>query len=243
MNRIIGVVVLVLLGHYSLAQIEISEETQEKEKKQKPVVEDTRNTEAYFLANWSMTNRKLIENDAPFGDTLGNRVNEGSLNRWSYGVGIRSRLNEYVSWEGGISLLRNGESYLYEQADSMYSYNTTYMYIGMPIKVMFTYGHKFRLYAGGGVLPQMFVQYRQDQEWLTTLDYREKNTIKTNNGYNSFVFSLVFNAGGQMDITDNMTLFVMPEYRYQLTSSYENQDDFKHYGRALGVNLGVTYKL
>jgi opacity protein-like surface antigen len=234
-------IVAIFWASLSIAQIEISEETQEVEEVRPPL--DTRNTEAYFHANWSSTTRSLIENDAPFGDTLGNRVDESKLNRWSYGLGIRSRLNEFLSWEGGISLLRNGESYLYEVADTMYSYNTTYTYIGMPIKVMFTYGQQFRVYAGGGILPQMFVQYRQDQEWLTTLDYREKNTITTKNGYNSFVFSLVFNAGVQMDITNNMTLYVMPEYRYQLTSSYEKQADYKHHGRAIGLNLGLTYKL
>lgn len=239
--KVIAAIWMILGMSYAYCQIEISEETQEKEDKEVKV--DNRNNEAFFLANWSSTSRKLLENEAPFGDTLGNRANEGNLNRWSYGVGIRSRLNEYLSWEGGISLLRNGESYLYEATDTMYSYNTTYMYIGMPIKVMFTYGGNFRLYAGAGVIPAIFVQYRQDQEWLTTLDYREKNTFKTNNGYNSFAFSLVFNAGFQFDITQNMALFVMPEYRYQLTSSYEKQDDFKHYGRALGLNLGLTYKL
>lgn len=240
MKTVISIAIL-FWATMSFAQIEISEETQEVEDVILPL--DTRYTEAYFHANWSSTSRKLIENDAPFGDTLGNRVFEGKLNRWSYGVGFRSRLNDYLSWEGGISLLRNGESYLYEAADTMYSYNTTYVYIGMPIKVMFTYGQQIRVYAGGGILPQMFVQYRQDQEWLTTLDYREKNTVKTNNGYNSFVFSLVFNAGVQMDITNNMAMYVMPEFRYQLTSSYEKQADFKHYGRALGLNLGLTYKL
>lgn len=239
--RLTTVLFALLAVNQVWSQIEISEETQEKVKKEIEV--DTRNTEAFFLTNWSVTSRKLIENDAPFGDTLGNRSNEESLNRWSYGVGVRSRLNEHLSWEGGISLLRNGESYLYEAADTMYSYNTTYMYIGMPIKVTFTYGHNFRLYAGAGILPQLFIQYRQDQEWLTTLDYREKNTIVTNNGYNSFAFSLVFNAGFQFDITKNMAMFVMPEYRHQLTSSYEKQDDYKHYGRAIGVNLGLTYKL
>ena len=225
----------------SFAQIEISEETQELENATKTL--DTRNTEAYFHANWSSTSRKLIENISPFGDTLGSRVFEDKLNRWSYGIGFRSRLNDYLSWEGGISLLRNGESYLYEAADTMFTYNTTYMYIGMPVKVLFTYGRQVRLYAGLGVLPQMFVQYRQDQEWLTTLDYREKNTFTTNNGYNSFVFSVVFNVGVQMDITNNMAMYILPEFRYQLTSSYEKQSDFKHYGRALGLNLGLTYKL
>lgn len=241
MMRLFLLALMILTMNHGWSQIEISEETQEEEVKE-PVV-DNRNNEAYFLTNWSVTHSKLIENDAPFGDSLGNRANEDKLNRWSYGIGIRSRLNDYLSWEGGISLLRNGESYLYETADSMYSYNTTYMYVGMPIKVMFTYGQKFRLYAGAGILPQLFIQFRQDQEWLTTLDYREKNTVKTNNGYNSFVFSLVFNAGFQFDITDNMALFVIPEYRHQLTSSYEKQDDYKHFGRALGLNLGLTYKL
>lgn len=232
---------MTLLFQNGWSQIEISEETQEEEPKVVSV--DMRDNEVFLLANWSSTNRKLIENDAPFGDTLGYRADETKLNRWSYGLGIRSRLNEYLSWEGGISLLRNGETYRFEDTDTVYTYTTSYMYIGMPFKVLFTYGRRFRFYAGAGMIPQVFLQYRQEQGWLTSTGYGGENTVVTNNGYNTFVLSMVFNAGLQADLTKNMAVFIMPEYRHQLTSSYEKQDDYKHFSRALGLNMGLTYKL
>lgn len=243
MNKSVLTFLLVLpLWFSGYGQIEISENSEAvKEEKKKETQQYASSSEVYFMANWSHSSSLLMENDPPFGDPLEERADEGTLNIWSFGLGVRNRVHKYVSWEGGMSFMRNGESYLFEGADSTYSYNTRYTYIGMPLKVLFTYGESIRFYAGIGLVPQLFVNYRQDIEYVTPEDHTEKETIKTNNGYNSFVLSGVANIGVQLNMGKATSLFVMPEYRYQLTSSYEKQDDYKHFARALGVNLGLTY--
>jgi len=228
------------------AQIEISKETEKKKKVEKPKKEIDNGTEIFFISNWSSTNRKLQENqkkDGLYGKPLGERANENKLNIWSFGIGMRNRIGTYLSWEGGLSYMRNGESYLFEGVDTSYQYQTTYSYICMPVKIMYTYGDKVKLLAGGGVVPQMFLKYRQDREWTTALNATEKKTEKTSSGYNSFVVSAVLNIGVQLNMGKRTSLLFMPEYRFQLSSSYEKIDPYVHFGRAIGFNMGLTYQL
>jgi len=232
------------------SQIEISEDTQTEAKEEVkeiqilPAKQST--TEFFAIANWSSTNRKLIENDnngGVFADSLGSRSDETKLNTWSVGIGIRDRIHEYLSWEGGIAYFQNGESYLYEDADTLHSYTTSYSYISMPVKLYFTYGKNVKLLAGGGLVPQMFLKYKQDRRWVDAVDAETTEEFSTNNGYNSFVLSAVANVGVQLNMGKNVSVLFMPEYRVQLTSSYEKQKPYKHFGRALGFNMGLTYLL
>ena len=140
--------------------------------------------------------------------------------------------------------LHCGESYLFEDTDTSHQYVTTYSYVGMPLKVLFTYGEKdFRFFAGIGIVPQMFVRYQQDREWMTTVDETIKESEKTKSGYNSFVLSAVANVGVQINLGSKASFLFMPEYRYQLVTSYQKQDDYKHFGRALGFNFGLSFAL
>lgn len=236
------VVCLLLFAKSAFSQIEISSETAKKGEKQKKEV-SLGSEEAIIYTNWSNTNRKLTINEGLFGDPLGEREFESSLNTWSFGIGFRQRSLEYLSWEGGIAFLRNGESYLFEGADSTFSYNTTYSYIGMPIKMYFTVGDQFRFYAGGGLIPQLFVQYRQDQEWTTATNNSDSETLKYKNGYSQFVLTVAANIGGQMNLGNAWSIYVMPEFRYQLTDSYVKTDSYNHFGQALGVTFGLTRTL
>ena len=113
----------------------------------------------------------------------------------------------------------------------------------MPVKVYYTYGDNIRLYAGGGLIPQMFLKYKQDRVWINSVDTETKETFTTQNGYNSFVLSAVANVGVQLNLGKNVSILFMPEFRMQLTSSYESQASYKHYGRAFGFNMGLTYIL
>ena len=231
------------------SQIELGGE----EEKPKAEIEDVKeiedkrekdgSTELYFVSNWSNTSRKLVINDGPFGDPLGQREFEGSLNKWSFGMGFRNKLSEYVSIQAGISYMRNGESYLFEETDTLFKYSTTYTYIGMPVKVLFTYGEELKFLAGGGLTPQLFSGYVQEQEWRDAVDATGKETIEEQNGYSSFVLSATVNIGVQYQFSDNMTILFMPEYRIQLTDSYVVTDSYNHFGRAFGFDLGLTYKL
>lgn len=233
----------------SFSQIELGgeepkkEEKKEKEVEVKPKREQDGSTEVYMVTNWSSTSRKLEMNAAPFGDPLGAREFESPLNKWSFGIGFRNRLNKSISIQGGISYLRNGESYLYEETDTLFKYETTYSYVAMPIKVLYTYGDKLTLLAGGGVTPQLFLSYVQEQEWRDSEDATDRETIKEQNGYSSFVLSAALNLGVQYQFSDNWTLLFLPEYRIQLTDTYDKTDSFNHFGRALGFDIGLTFKL
>ncbi len=228
-------------------QIELSNESSSKKDKQKvkELKSDTQTSSDEFIiySNWSVTNRDLSINEGLFGDPLGEREFESNLNIWSFGLGFRQRSLEHLSWEGGLSFLRNGESYLFEGTDSTFSYNTSYSYVGMPIKLYYTVGNQFRFYAGGGVIPQMFFQYRQDQEWTDPTNNSYSETYKFRNGYSQFVLALVLNVGGQLNLGNAWSIYAMPEYRYQITDSYTVTDSYNHFGRAMGITFGLTRTL
>lgn len=234
-------------GQILIGEPESKEKTAEKEKNKSS--DTTKNnsldgsTSVYFVTNWSQTSRLLVSNGEIFGDTLGIRSNETTLNTWSFGIGLQNKLNNYLMWDGGIAFLRNGESYLFNVGDSSYSYETTYSYVGMPIRINYTVGNDFKFYAGAGLVPQMFFGYKQERSWTTKENTPGTETFTTKSGYNSFVVSAVFNIGFVMNLQNKWSLLVSPEARIQLNSSYQNQDGFIHKGRAYGITFGLLRNL
>ncbi|PWL24127.1 MAG: hypothetical protein DCO96_15165 [Fluviicola sp. XM-24bin1] len=235
----------------SNAQIEITtpEEEEPEEEKQIDILPlQLVKTEVIAFANWSNTFRDLrpnSANDGLFGEPLGERANEANLNVWSYGLGIRSDLKNRFMWQGGISWLRNGETYQYDDpdTDSTFAYQTFYNYVAMPLKVMYRYGYRVRFYGGIGLVPQMFFSYRQEQQWTTVNNTQMDETVKTRNGFNSFVLSGTITAGIQLRFNKGSSIFIEPEYRLHLTNSFEEIDSYEHFGRAFGINMGFTYPI
>ena len=247
--RVFSMVLMFVFTNFAFAQVEISKETTKekkaKEKKKKAEREKDNSTSVFAIANWSYTSRKLIENDGLYGKPLGEREFEKSSNAWSYELGIRNKIHPNISWEGGIAFTQNAEKYSFEEVDTSYNYRTKYMYIAMPLKLYYTYGESFKLIAGGGIVPQMFVGYRQNVEYTTAENETITEELKTKVGYapNSFVLSAVVNLGAQVNLGGHWSLLIIPEYKVQLTSSYSKQDRYKHYGRSLGVNFGLIVDL
>jgi hypothetical protein len=246
MVRIIAVFLSLFLSTVSFAQVLVGgdEPTKEEVKEEKPrqkkkAVEIEGRTSIYALANWSSTSRVLTENEGLYAEPLGTRADETSLTVWSYGLGFRNRVNKFIYWDGGISFYRNGESYLYEGADTMFAYQTYYNYISMPLRINFCYGKNFLWNAGIGLVPQMFNGYRQEQQWETTTDSKGTETIKARNGYNSFALSAVFNVGLTMNFDNGWGLILMPEARIQLTSTYMETSSYIHKARAYGFSVGL----
>ncbi len=200
-------------------------------------------TEIFAYANWSRTNRVLEINDGLFGDSLRERANESYLDTWSYGVGFKSRIKKDLFWQGGISYIRNGESYKFSDTDTSFSYKTTYSYMSMPIKVSYQYGKNAGLIAAIGIIPQMFVGYQQDQHWIDSLNATGSQTITMKPNMNSFVFSAVANLGAFVRFNDQWVLAFIPEYRMQLGSSYGTNDPHKHFARAMGFNIRLGMQL
>lgn len=233
------------------AQIEVS--SQEEEEKEEEMVDEISplrevKTEVLAFANWSNTSRILRPNSANnglFGDPLGIREDEGNLNVWSYGVAFRSQMKYNLMWQGGLSWIRNGETFNFEdtESDSTFAYQTFYNYVAMPLKLMYHYGDRVRIYGGVGLVPQMFFSYRQEQQWTTVNNNQSNATVKTKNGYNSFVLSGCVNLGIQLRFNSGSSIFIEPEYRLHLTNSYEKTDSYEHFGRAFGLNVGFSYPI
>jgi hypothetical protein len=233
----------ILLLTFSLltnAQVELTEVLSDEKKSFQHT-----ETRFYLSANWSNTTRKLLQNGDLFGDSLGERTNEVPLNTWSFGLGVRSDFAKQFFWDGGLSFLRNGEQYSYEDpaTDSTFNYQTTYSYISMPLKLNAFIGKKVRLYFGGGLVPQMFFRYRQNQQWTSAENTAKSDEIKSKSGYSSFVISGLLNLGVEFVFESKWSLFVASEARWQLSSTYMPQDSYTHKAQVYGASFGIMRDL
>jgi len=254
MNRFILLVSLIF-SFQAMSQIVIGESDPKNEPKAIDRRTDTLNrykktapesdgiTSFYIVSNWATTNRSLTENEGLFGDSLGKRADESALNMWSFGVGLRNKLNKYLFWDGGLAFYKNGERYRFEGVDTMFAYQTYYNYIAMPLRLNAVFGNDFKWNAGIGLVPQMFTKYRQEQQWETSTFSKGDETIETKSGYNSFVLSAVFNIGLTIEFQSNWALMISPEARIQLNSSYGKTDAYIHKGRSYGVSFGLVRNL
>lgn len=235
----------------SFGQIQVGGDAKEEkpEKKEKPVkLEQEKksddSTEVFFGTNWSQTNRRLETNDNIFGDTIGARANEVGIGAWSFGLGIRTKLNKFLLFEGGISYMKNGETYNFQGTDTSHTYTNKYSFIGMPLKLYYYYEVKdFRFQIGIGGIPQMALKFKQDSKTIDTEGTETSESIETKVGMNSFVISAVANIGIQYEFMPTWSIYVSPEYRVQLNSSYLTSNKFKHFGNALGVSFGLVKSL
>lgn len=205
-------------------------------------------TQLYMQANWSSTFRVLEPNGELFGQALGERGNEQKANFWSYGIGLRNKLAKHFELEVGIGLTRNGEQYAYNDTDtdSTFAYTTRYTFVSLPIVGYFTYGRELKLLAGAGIMPQLFMNQLETQNFTSAINTQEKNEIKTKSGtpnHTTFTSSALFRVGVQLRYSPFWSIYIMPEYRVQLTSTYGKTYSYSHKANALGFNLGLTYQL
>jgi len=200
-------------------------------------------TSFYFITNWSNTFRRLEENDGVFGDSLGARADETPYNLWSFGIGYRSMLTKYLMFEGGMSIMRNGEQYSFTDTDTSNIYKAEYTYVAMPLKLNYTYGRRLKVIVGGGVVPQMLLGFKKNIEWEATDKTKGSEEVKIKEGYNTFVISAVVNLGIEYEVSAKSSVLFVPEYKTQLNSSFGKIDSYKHFGRSIGFNIGLTYKL
>jgi hypothetical protein len=234
------------------AQIEIGGE---EEKEGKPLIEKAgkkstkeldNSTKIYFNWNPSSSFRSLEKNGDLFGDTLGNRIDEKRNGFSSFGIGFKTDVNKHIQLMAGIGFMKNGEQYSYEQADSNFMYVSTYKYISLPVSLNYYTGSDIQFMVGLGLLPGMFVQYTQEQTWKTTKNVPGKNDIKVRSAaqeFNQFVMSAFIQTGVQLKYAERWSIYIVPEYRIQLMSTYSKQEGFIHKANAIGANIGFTYQL
>ncbi len=229
------------------SQILIGEPTEpvkkDSVKKIKQKITKDGSSELVFSTSWNYCNRKLIENGDLYGSPLKLRADEKSLATWNYSFGFRSYFMKNFAFESGLTYMKNGESYQFEGSDSTFNYQTTYSYIAMPLKILYSKGEKFRFLAGGGIIPQMFLNYRQEQQWENNKHEKSTASIKSTTDFNTFILSASINTGIQLNLSPSWSIYFMPEYRWQLNTSLGKIDSYKHYAKVFSLNFGLVYQL
>jgi hypothetical protein len=225
----------------------------EEKKAEEPKIERPRRVPTYGMdefvfylgAGRVFADRTLTSNKAPFGAPLGERDMETSLKAWSFQGGIRNRVNKYISYDVGLALDRFGESYAYADngSDSTFSYDSRYSYYAIPIQVLATYGKDFRFFLGGGVEPQLLAGFRQEQKWTTTLNSVGQATVKGTNGFNQFNFGVLATCGFQWRLGVRSSLYVIPTWMWNLTSTYDKQADYVHKAHTFNLKFGLAFHL
>jgi len=205
-----------------------------------------RDTSSRFYFEASRLNAfRTLEPNADFLNTpLGERANEFKLSIWNYTIGMITPLSKYIYFDGGLSILRNGEQYSWESttSDSTYNYQTRYNYLGLPLQLKLQGGQNFKYFIGGGILPQMYLSYKQEQQWSEAIGTKRKGEEKINNQINSFAFSWIASAGVEFQFENNFGLRFSGTYRKQINNTYSKYSDYIHKANAIGFNLALTRK-
>lgn len=202
-------------------------------------------TRYYFESQRMEISRSLESNDAFLPTPLGTRADELALKVWSHQIGICMGLSKNFYLDGAISWLQNGESYVFEalDSDSTFNYQTRYRYLSLPLQLKYTTGQKIKVYAGFGLIPALYQNYKQDIQWTNALGAKYDDQIKVNNTMNSFTLSLLGSAGLEVQLDNNYALRLGFLYRSQLNNSYSPYEDFIHKSKGWGFNFGLTKNL
>lgn len=247
--------ILLFISSFSFSQIETGkvkskEEKKEKEKKSKekaprPVKEANYDPGTVFYLGGSLGYgyRTLKPNDGYFGEPLGERQHEEPLFTGGAALGMRTRLASHLYLDFGIALAKNGEQYSYEDAssDSSYAYKTHYTQFAVPVKLQFVTGKKVRFVAAAGLQPQMFLGYRQTIKWTDSDNVNSTQTIKDATDINLFTIAGVANAGIEWQFSKAASLYLLPEFRYQLNSTFGKQAPYIHKGSFYGLQFGFSF--
>jgi len=247
---------LLLLGSLGITSIAFGQISSGKVEEKKPVVDTTPRvrripTEGldefcfYIGAGRVFANRTLTENAFPFGDPLGTRADETGLKAWSFQLGVRNRVSSFMSYDAGVAIDRTGESYSYDDpdTDSTFSYTTRYTYYALPLQVFFTYGKDFRIFAGGGIQPQLFAGYRQEQKWTTAVNAEESAEIEKKTDINTFGIAAIASAGVQWRLGKTTSIYLLPTMLWNLTSTYDDQSDYIHKARSFNLKFGLLFHI
>lgn len=238
-----GLFFLMLFNSYSQIVTKEQKNTENKTIQKKKTVKDT-SSRFYVEASFTNSFRSLESNADFLNKPLGERANETKLGIWNYSLGMSIPLNKHIYFDGGLSLLRNGEQYSWESntSDSTFNYESKYNYIALPLQIKLQGGKNLKYFIGAGLIPQMNFSYKQNQQWTDSLGSKRDETIKVNNEINSFVFSWVVSAGLELQFENNFGLRLSASYRNQLSNTYIDFSDYIHKANAIGVNIGITRK-
>jgi hypothetical protein len=198
---------------------------------------------AFIGAGYSIGSHRIEQNGDLFGRPVGKRADETMINRWTYQIGVRNRVHEFLSFEAGLSIDRYGESYTYESptTDSSYSYDRTYNMLALPIQLYFTYGKRVQFLAGAGIQPFIPLSMKTSTAILDSLGNSvERPDITTIEGLSSAGINVLFSAGVQYRFSKYTSVYLIPSYSLGLTNIYSKQEPHKQWLDALNIRFGLA---
>ena len=159
--------------------------------------------------------------------------------------GLLMPLGGGLSLDLGFSYFGQKENFHFESEtnDSTYTFSNTYMQIGVPIKLRYTYGSKLQVFGFVGMTPVNLLNVRFNESYTKangTSIVSETQLVKEKLS----IFNVMATAGfGVTYNLDWIGFTLYPEYRHYLINTYDPKlkpIDHKMFG--LGVNLGMTLR-
>lgn len=256
MNKIISLSIFSFLLTYSslFAQIEsgkVGKDAKKVEKVKKKTASPQADSMTTSLPESSLflgvgagqSYRLLAENTGIYGEPLGYRSDETPVLGFQFQAGLRSKLSNNFYAVFGIGVTQNGEQYAYSASDSSFSYTTRYRNIALPLGLQFNTGNKLRFVATVGVQPQLFLAYQQEVKSKTTAGEESSTKVKQLANLSPFTFASFAQAGLEWRLSSEVSMYLTPELRYQLSNTFGKQAPYKHnafvYGLQVGIHVGL----
>lgn len=246
-------IIIFLMAFSSQAQIVSgdvgnAEDKKEKDKKEK---KEKRNTDrdsltgtTYYLTGLYNLGHRTFNDRSVFGtyDTWNDQTpgHSGGIT-----LGLLIELNNFLTLDMGFSYYGHRENYNFEDefSDSTYFFSNTYMQIGVPIKLRYTYGSKFQVFGFAGLTPSNLLNVRFNESYTTksglsniseTAVLKEKLSI----------FNVMATAGFGLTYNLDWVGFTLyPEFRYNLINTYDPKArPVDHHMYGLGINAGLTLR-
>lgn len=199
----------------------------------------------YLGAGAVFSDRTLRANDYPFGKSIGERANEKPASFASYRIGIRNRVNNWLSYDIGLGYTSAGEKYSYASSvnDSTFSYKTSYSYFTLPMQVLATYGKDYRFFLGGGIQPQFLVSYQQKQNYTSANNTAGNSKIERLDHANTFQLAAIVSAGVQIKLSKYLSFYCQPQYVWNITPTTDKQSTYVHKLHYLNLQFGLAFHL
>lgn len=246
--------VLLTVHSFSFSQIESGKvggekKTEQKIEKIKPAKVKTPKEITPFVSsstkleigmNVGMGFRSLSQNKSVFGEALGTKSEETPLFVSGYNLGIRSQLNSNFHLHFGFSLAQTGEQYRFEQADTLSAYQTKYTYFAVPIGIQFVAGKKLRFVAGLGLQPQLLAKTSTNLEFRDRYNATSSDKTSSKIGKQFFTLGSYANLGLEFQASKKVSVYLLPEIRYNLTNTFGKQEPHVHKGQFFGAQFGIS---
>jgi hypothetical protein len=202
-------------------------------------------TMLYLGAGLNHSFRNLQSNKAPFGEPLGQRVNEKAIDLWTFHFGYKQTISKHFQIDAGLHLDKYGEMFDFQDplSDSAFTYTNRYAFIGLPIQFNLTFGQRFVFSVGGGIQPVLATSYKTEQQITDANKNVTKSSYTSLTALNGFGCNILLSSSVQFRFNQQVGIYFQPTYSHGMINTLENQAAYKHYTRGFNYKAGIVIYL